>query len=91
MKVTISIQSFCFSVPGLTFGLMFGAILNIAIRHVLYTLTNNSNTYGLSIGALILAFAVGLVMPMVSNYFPIQKALGRNLRESLDLYHRSMG
>lgn len=34
--------------------------------------------------------ALGLILPFISNIIPIQKALSKNLRVSLDLYHRSV-
>jgi len=27
-------------------------------------------------------------MPLVANYFPIQRALSKSLKDSMDLYHR---
>ena len=30
---------------------------------------------------------LGLAMPVVANILPIQRALGRTLRDSLDVYH----
>ena len=80
VKVTITAQSFFFSVPGLLSGLALASFLNVAVRWVLYSLTNNYNTYFMSDGAIVIGVCIGLGMPMISNYFPIQKALGQNLR-----------
>ena len=80
VKVTITTQSFFFSVPGLLLGLVLASGLNAVVRWVLYTLTNNIKTYSLSDGALVIGVSIGLGMPLISNYFPIQKALGQNLR-----------
>jgi len=38
--------------------------------------------------SIVLAFLIGLVMPVVSNILPIKRALSRTLKDSLDLYHR---
>mmetsp|Transcript_1248 Transcript_1248/g.778 ORF Transcript_1248/g.778 Transcript_1248/m.778 type:complete len:141 (+) Transcript_1248:1072-1494(+) len=65
-------------------------MLNIAIRIFLFTLSQNASAYRLSSSALILGFLVGLLMPVISNIIPIQRALGKNLRSSLDLYHRAV-
>jgi hypothetical protein len=32
---------------------------------------------------------MGLFLPLLANILPIQKALSKNLRSSLDLYHRA--
>jgi hypothetical protein len=65
--------------------------MNLGIRHVLYNLTNNKSTYGLSTPSVWIGFSIGFFLPMISNIVPIQKALGKNLRASLDPNHRSIG
>ena len=44
----------------------------------------------MSTGALVLGIVVGLTLPLIANIFPIKRALSKNLRESLDMYHRSV-
>jgi NADH:ubiquinone oxidoreductase subunit 3 (subunit A) len=44
----------------------------------------------MSTGALILGIVLGLVLPLIANILPIKRALSKNLRESLDMYHRSV-
>ena len=87
--MTISIQAFTFSIPGLICGLVMSAILNLIIRQIFFTLTNNYGSYWLTFGAIMVGCVIGIVMPLFSNLIPIQKALSKNLRASLDLYHRS--
>jgi len=89
LMMTIFIQAFTFSIPGLITGIIMSAILNYIVRDVLYALTNNYSTYWLSIGAVWFGCFIGIVIPIFSNVLPIQSALGKNLRASLDLYHRS--
>jgi hypothetical protein len=89
LVATIAIQAFTFALPGLLTGMVLAAILNGAVRHVLYTLTNNSSTYALSQNAIVAGCLIGIVIPLFSNVLPIQTALGKNLRASLDLYRRS--
>jgi len=48
-------------------------------------------TYQLHWSALVLGAVLGILIPIVSNYFPIKKALSKSLRDSLDLLHRSIG
>jgi predicted membrane-bound spermidine synthase len=42
----------------------------------------------LSPGSIWIGVLIGTLIPMVSNIMPIKKSLGKNLRNSLDLYHR---
>ena len=44
----------------------------------------------MSTGALVLGIVLGLVLPLIANILPIKRALSKNLRESLDMYHRSV-
>ena len=39
---------------------------------------------------MILGTLLGFFLPVISNIIPIQRALSKNLRVSLDLYHRSV-
>ena len=71
VKVTIISQSFFFAIPGLLTGLFMAAVLNMVFRHMLFSLTKNANSYGLSIGSVWIGIAIGLGMPLISNYFPI--------------------
>lgn len=91
IMITIIIQAFFFAIPGLLSGLAVAAVLNLGMRGVLYNLTNNSSTYGLSSGSLLVGTSIGILLPLFSNVVPIQRALGKNLRASLDMYHRSAG
>lgn len=87
--VTIIIQAFTFAIPGLISGIVMSAILNVGLRHILYTLSNNTYVYTLSSQAIWAGCLIGIVIPLFSNVLPIQSALGKNLRASLDLYRRS--
>jgi hypothetical protein len=65
-------------------------ILNIIIRFFVFKLSQNTTDYDISVGALILGIVLGLLLPLIANVLPIKRALGKNLRESLDMYHRSV-
>jgi H+/gluconate symporter-like permease len=45
--------------------------------------------YDLSTGAIVLGVCLGIFIPLLANILPIKRALSKNLRDSLDLYHRS--
>ena len=91
LMVTIIIQAMTFAIPGLISGIIVAAVMNLGMRHVLYNLTNNTSTYTLSSTSVVIGFCIGFFLPLISNIIPIQKALGKNLRASLDPYHRSAG
>ena len=88
IMVTIIFQAIMFMIPGIISGILMSTFLNIGLRHVLYTLTSNYSYYGLSQKAIMVGVSIGVCIPMLSNIIPIQAALGKNLRASLDLYHR---
>jgi len=90
MTVIIT-QAFTFSIPGLVTGLIVAYGLNYALRAVLYSIAHNESTYGLSSASILIGVSLGILLPLVSNIIPIQRALGKTLRTSLDLYHRSAG
>jgi hypothetical protein len=86
----ITMQSFSFSIPGLIGGLVVAYFLNVIARGIIFYYAENTTTYALSTGAIILGVCLGLILPLISNILPIQRALSKNLRESLDMYHRSV-
>lgn len=86
----ISLQSFSFSVPGLIGGLIVAYFLNIIAKSLIFVYSQNTQSYQLSAGAIGLGVALGLILPLVANILPIKRALSKNLRESLDMYHRSV-
>lgn len=54
-------------------------------------MTRNYDGYELAWSTILLGLFIGTIIPLGSNIIPIQKALGKNLRASLDLYHRKVG
>ena len=85
----ITMKSMYFSLPGLFFGVIVAFILNIGIRMVIFLYAANSSTYDLTEISIVIGVLFGLIMPLISNYFPIQSAMGKNLRSSLDLNRRN--
>ena len=72
-------------------GLVVSAGVNSGMRAAMFEICNNSYSYFLSTPSILIGCTLGLVMPMLSNILPIKNALGKNLRTSLDLYHRAGG
>ena len=91
LMATIILQAFTFAIPGLISGLVVAAVMNLGMRNILYKLTNNTSDFYLSSPSVLIGFSIGFFLPLISNIIPIQKALGKNLRASLDPYHRSAG
>lgn len=91
VAITITIQAISFALPGLAVGFVNAIVLNVIVRHILYDMTKNYDTYWLSTGSVTIGVCIGTFIPLLSNIIPIQKALGKNLRASLDLYHRKAG
>jgi ABC-type antimicrobial peptide transport system permease subunit len=86
----ISLQSISFSIPGICGGLIVASFLNFITRFFVFQYSRNSTDYDLSSGSIWLGLGMGLVMPLLANIDPIQRALSKNLRVSLDLYHRTI-
>ena len=80
-----------FAIPGVLLGLMAAAVLNAAIRYMLFTLTENVVDYYLTSSSVIIGVCVGIFIPIFANTIPIRQALGKNLRTSLDLNRRTAG
>lgn len=67
----ITMKSLSFSIPGLFFGIMVALIINIGLRMVIFLKADNAWNYDLTTVSIIIGGAFGLIMPMISNYFPI--------------------
>ena len=72
----ISISAFTFSVPGCTFGVLTGIIMNVGLREVIFLQAQNYMSYSISLWATILGLVFGLLMPMMANYLPIKVVMG---------------
>lgn len=89
--VTVLLQSMVFAIPGVVLGMCVAAIMNASIRAAMFYFSQNTLTYGLSKSSIVIGLLVGCVIPVGANILPIRRALGKNLRTSLDLNHRSTG
>lgn len=89
--LTIFLQALLFAIPGVCLGLAMAAVLNAILRYVMFSFTQNYMSFHLSKNAIGIGVLVGLAVPLGANSFPISHALGKNLRKSLDVNHRSAG
>ena len=71
IMITIVMQALTFAIPGLITGAFLSAVLNVGVRHILYTLSMNSSDYNVSTGAIWFGCTIGIVMPLFSNVLPI--------------------
>jgi len=81
--------SFVYSIPGILIGLLLGWLLSIPIQDALAYYASLPVNLALDGSAIGMAVIIGLIMPLVSNIFPIQRALSKTLRDALDVYHAS--
>ena len=84
----ITIQSLSFSGPGVALGMISAWLLNYYIRFRLFYAINDFWTYQFTTFAICLGIIFGFVAPLISNWWPIKAAMGKNLRQSLDLSNR---
>jgi len=85
----ITMQSFFYSVPGVILGIGFAFVTNIFLRYFIYVFAHNTSSFELTPMSLWVGILFGLIMPMLAILLPIKQALGKNLRTSLDLNHRT--
>jgi ABC-type antimicrobial peptide transport system permease subunit len=83
----LGLKSFLFAICGIGTGLFFCWLVNIPVAELIAEFAAVSPDYELDTVAVVIAAIVGLVMPLVSNIFPIRRALTKTLRDSLDVYH----
>ena len=89
LMMMITLNSFSFSIPGLFLGVIVAFIINLAMREVVFMEAKNTMGYNLTTTALILGISFGFLMPFLANYLPIKSAMGKTLRNSLDLSKRT--
>ena len=53
------------------FGILVALILNIGLRMLIFIKADNYSTYVLTPVSIIIGLLFGLIMPAISNYFPI--------------------
>ena len=66
-------------------------ILNIMLRQIIFINAQNYLSYELSMSSIVIGVTFGLLMPVIGNYLPIRTAMGKTLRNSLDLSKRTDG
>jgi len=86
----IVIQSVIFSGIGIIAGMILSATLNSGLRWYIFNTSKNSTTYWLSVSAALSGIIIGALMPILSNIWAIKRALGKKIRDSLDVFHTGL-
>ena len=80
-------KSFGFSVFGIGVGLLLAFLANIPLAIKIADFAAVDVDYTFLAAPILVATALGLIMPALANIVPISRALSKTLRDSLDVYH----
>ena len=83
-------EGLLFGMLGLSIGILFAYLLNTLVGYLFFISSEIMSSYDLDGSALALGISLGLLIPLISNYLPIRRALSKTLRDSLDMYHRAV-
>lgn len=73
-----------FSIPGLITACCVALIFCSAIYLGLFAISFNAQPYKLALSALVIGVVFAFIMPQLAIIIPVEAALGKNLRQSLD-------
>lgn len=90
LTTLLVIQSMFFAIPGLALGYILSFALNFLVSYYISNLATVRNDIIPSTASLILGACMAIFVPLGSNYFPIKKAMAKTLRDSLNLYGRTV-
>lgn len=88
--VLLLIEGLIYAIPGMSLGLIFSFIFNATVSQIIYDTALEAGSYQLHFSAVIMGFMLGIIMPLISNSLPIYRALSKTLKDSLDLFHRTI-
>jgi len=81
----ILLQAFCYAVPAWIVGVLLGQVTYVGVSYALSrTLQLEELSRWVTPSAVLIATAVGMIVPVASSILPIMTALGQNLNDSLD-------
>ena len=72
----------------MSIGMITAYVLNILLSFTMFDSTTLVASYDLNPGSIALGISLGILIPLISNIAPIMRALGKTLRDSLNIYHR---
>ncbi|KAN0000827.1 hypothetical protein ACTFIZ_001280 [Dictyostelium cf. discoideum] len=80
-------KAFSYSVPSWGLGLLIAQVFGFIVSAIFKSITGVPIPPKLTGEAILLASALGIIIPIASAIFPIRNALGKNLHDSLDVKH----
>eukprot|EP00698_Gefionella_okellyi_P021274 TRINITY_DN6854_c0_g1_i1.p1 TRINITY_DN6854_c0_g1~~TRINITY_DN6854_c0_g1_i1.p1 ORF type:complete len:1082 (+),score=291.51 TRINITY_DN6854_c0_g1_i1:95-3340(+) len=91
MLITLLLfQALFYAVPGILASYIAIAVFNAVLSVMFAQATSNFVDFSVDSAAMGIGLAIGMAMPLMSNIFPIRRALSKTLRDSLDMYHQSV-
>ncbi len=88
--LVIIYQSLFFSLPAIFISIIFASIVNIPITFLFFNFAGIKTSYFLTTSVVILGVFCGITLPLISSYFPVQKALASNLKDSLSIFNKKI-
>jgi len=83
----IFVQALSFAVPAIILGLIASVPLLMYIGNILESKLSTPIPISPSQSGIIWAVCIGLLIPIISSYYPLKEALKKNLNLALDLVH----
>jgi len=79
-----------YGVPALVCGYFICETLFVYVSNLMFSYAAHVTSYVMTKEGWIYGLVFGTVIPLICNYMPSRKALGKTLRESLDKFHQSI-
>jgi len=84
------LQSLFYAVPALVIAMVLAYTLDMMLVYIIANYATVAPDYNLPRSSIALGITIALVLPLISNIVPIQRALSKTLRDSLNVYHRTV-
>eukprot|EP01059_Diplonema_ambulator_P033329 TRINITY_DN6908_c0_g1_i1.p1 TRINITY_DN6908_c0_g1~~TRINITY_DN6908_c0_g1_i1.p1 ORF type:complete len:794 (+),score=135.58 TRINITY_DN6908_c0_g1_i1:80-2461(+) len=86
----ITIQALSFTIPGVATAMLLAFIANVVIENIISNFSGFPPDYGsMPTTSIVIPILVGVLVPLLANILPIQRAMGKTLRGALDVSHQS--
>ena len=79
-----------FSIPGSLFGFFIMTLLLFTLKLIIYDATKFAIFTEVDNFTLYVGLFMGIAVPLIANYLPIREAMSKSLRDSLDIYRKSL-
>lgn len=68
-------EGMVFAIPGLSLGVVMAYMINSMVGYFIFNFSQTTTSYELHYSAILLGVFLGLLLPLISNYFPIKRAM----------------